>query len=392
MIVIAGGGGYLALHKTNKDKNNVIPLALPGCTTNAASGSTLKLPNTFVGVNGGSPFGLVVGKQGKFVFAITATTLNVLAKGPGLTLTPKFSYTLDTSTGSSTDGVLTSNGKYLLVAAGNGIDVLNVRQAEAGAPSVNVGTLTVPNLTGNAAAVGIAISPDDQFVFETLKAPGVMAAFNVGKSLATNSFGSSTFVGSVRVGSNPTGITLSPDGKWIYTTSYSTSDAIKTGQGLLSVLDLTTAETNTAKSVVAQTRAGCGSARVVASPDGKTVWVTARFSNTLLGFSASLLRSDPHNALIAKVPVGQTPIGLILVDDGNRIIVADTDTQNTGPTAHNLAVVNVPAALAKKPALLGFIPSGMLPRELAVVPGGRYLLVSDNGSHQVQIVDLSKLQ
>ncbi len=174
-------------------------------------------------------------------------------------------------------------------------------------------------------------------------------------------------------------------------TSYSVSDGVKTGQGLLSTLDLAEAETNPAGSVVAQTDAGCGPARVVTSPDGKTVWVTARSSNALLGFSASLLRSDPHHALIAKVQVGQTPIGLILVNGGRTMVIADTDLQNTGPTAHNLAVVNVAAALKGKPAVLGFIPSGQLPREFAMVPGGRYLLVSDNGSGQVQVVDLSKL-
>ncbi len=393
VLAAAGGGTYLALHhKNSQDKRGAVPpLAIPGCTVNAATTSNLNVPNHFVGVKGGNPFGVNVTSDGKFVFAITPTTLDVLAKGPGLTLTPKASYPIGAKGAATQGGAITSDGKYLLVAAGTGIEVLNIGNAEAGAPSVNVGTLTVPGIHGNGGAVEVALSQGDQFAFVTVKSRDIMAVFNLQKALATNTFGSSTYVGSVHLGSNPVGITLSPDGKWLYVTSYSTSDAINTGQGLLSVLDAAKAETNPAGSVVAQTEAGCGPARVITSADGNTVWVTARSSNALLGFSASRLRSDPHLALIARVPVGQTPIGLALVNGGTRIVVADTDIQNTGPTAHNLAVVNVSAALAGKPALLGFIPSGQLPRELAIVPGGRYLIVSDNGSNQVQVVDLSKL-
>jgi hypothetical protein len=47
--------------------------------------------------------------------------------------------------------------------------------------------------------------------------------------------------------------------------------------------------------------------------------------------------------------------------------------------------------LAGKPALLGYIPSGSLPREFGLVPDGRSLIVSDNGSLQLQVVDVSKL-
>ena len=110
--------------------------------------------------------------------------------------------------------------------------------------------------------------------------------------------------------------------------------------------------------------------RVAVSGDGKTVWLTARGSNALLGFSASLLRTDPDHALIADVPVGQTPIGVTLVNGGSRAVVADTDLNKTQPTG-NLAVVNVAAAMAGKPALLGYIPSGVFPREFGIVPGGK---------------------
>jgi DNA-binding beta-propeller fold protein YncE len=193
----------------------------------------------------------------------------------------------------------------------------------------------------------------------------------------------------VRLGTNPVGLALSPDGQWIYVTSYAIDDP-SGNKGLISVLRLTEAERNPDKSVVKQSAAGCMPARVIVSGDGKTVWVTARGSNALLAFSASLLRTDPKQALIADVPVGPTPIGVTLVNGGSRAVVADTDIEKTQQSG-NLAVVNVAAAMARKPALLGYIPSGVLPREFGIVPGGRFLIASDNGSTQLQVLDVSKL-
>src|SRR5271165_5376150 len=99
---------------------------------------------------------------------------------------------------------------------------------------------------------------------------------------------------------------------------------------------------------------------VAASPDGKMVWVTAQGSNDLLGFSAAKLRTDPGHALTAQVQVGQTPTGVMPADGGAKIIVADSNL-NGLPGADNLAVVNVAAAIARKPALIGYIPSGRSP-------------------------------
>lgn len=393
-IAAAGGGGYFALHHSKKERSGVIPLTLPGCTTSAASAPTLKVPSTDTTVVGGNPFSVQVTKDGKVVFAITPTTLNVLLKGPGRTLTLSHSYLVASSGMFMNGGVLTNDEKYLLVAGGDGIYVFNVFDAESGIGPL-IGMLTVPGIDhGGGSSVEVVLSPDNQFAFVTVKARNVLAVFNLRKALVDGAFGSAAFVGQVPLGIQPVGMALSPGGKWLYVTSYSARDSSATGQGLLSVLDVTKAETDTSASVVAQTAAGCGPARVITSKNGQMVWVTARFSNALLGFSASLLRSAPHRSLIAKVAVGQTPIGLALVNGGTRMIVADTDqSQSPGPpvhnpNAHNLAVVNVAAA---KPALLGFIRTGKLPREFATIPGGRYLLVTDNGSGQVQVLDLSKL-
>jgi len=146
---------------------------------------------------------------------------------------------------------------------------------------------------------------------------------------------------------------------------------------------------------ISHIKTGCQPARVAVTRDTKTVWVTMRASNYLLGYSAGLLRTDPAKALIAKVQVGQTPIGIALVNGGQRIVVSDNNGNDTLPAstspAHNLAVVDPGAALQRKSALLGYIPSRTTPRDMAVSPNGQFLYVVDRDSAQVQVVRLSTL-
>jgi DNA-binding beta-propeller fold protein YncE len=396
LIILGGGGGYLALHKTkHTDTPKVAALKLPACTSSKAKGKSLTVPNQSTDVPNGQPFGIQVTHDNKFVFTVTQLTVEVYSRGAGLTLTHMFTYTVTNQGMGAAGATMTGNGKYLLVAAGSGIVVMDVHSLEVGANPAAIGTMTVPDIQGNGGAVEVAVSPDNHFAFLTLKNVDIMAVFNLRKAIKHDAFGTAEFVGEVKLGTSPVGLALSPDGKWIYVTSYAIDNPQGT-QGLISVLNLTEAERNTKESIVSQGPAGCMPARVIASDDGKTVWVTARGSNAVLGFSASGLRKDPKQALMADVPVGNTPIGVALANGGSRLIIADTNIppgghEHASPSPGTLAVVNVAAALARKPALLGYIPSGALPREFGLVPGGRDLIVSDNGSMQIQVVDVSKL-
>jgi DNA-binding beta-propeller fold protein YncE len=397
LLILAGGGGYLAFHKTNHtDTVKVLGLKLPGCTTKQAHGKKLSVPNQLTDVPNPQPFGIQVSHDGKFAFVVTQLTVEVYSRSSNLTLSHLFTYTVTTKGMGAAGAAMTSTGRFLLVAAGSGIVVMNVHNLEVGASPAAIGTLTVPNIQGNGGAVEVAVSPDNRYAFVTLKNKDILAVFNLRKAIQNGAFGSEEFIGDVRLGTSPVGLALSPDGKWIYVTSYAIDNPNGT-RGLISVLGLTEAERNPAKSVVKQAPTGCMPARVLVSPDNKTVWVTARGSNAVLGFSASLLRTDPKSALIADVPVGNTPIGLALVNHGSRLLVADTNLlkghlpQGTIPPPGNLAVVNVATALSGKPALLGYIRSGSWPREFGLVPDGRSLIVSDNGSMQLQVIDVSKL-
>jgi len=204
----------------------------------------------------------------------------------------------------------------------------------------------------------------------------------------------------VRLGVSPIGVAMSRNGQWLYVTTQKRDR--QADQGTLSVISVPRAESDPARSVQSTAAAGCDPGRVITT--GPTVWVTARASNALLAFSAGRLLSDPGRALIAKVRVGQAPIGLTMLPGGQRILVANSGLHQAGQTSQgrrasqiaqtsqaSIAVINAPAALAGHPALVGVIGAGVLPREVAVEPGGRTALITNSASHQLEAINVSQL-
>jgi len=72
-------------------------------------------------------------------------------------------------------------------------------------------------------------------------------------------------------------------------------------------------------------------------------------------------------------------------------VVADSNRFNIGGEASSLAVVGVAAALAGRPALLGYLRAGGFPRQMALEPGGRTLLVTNYASGQLEAVSIAGL-
>jgi hypothetical protein len=103
------------------------------------------------------------------------------------------------------------------------------------------------------------------------------------------------------------------------------------------------------------------------------------------------LRTDPAHALLADVRVGELPVGLALVRNGTRIVVADSNRFTDAGASASLAVVDVSDALKGRPALFGYLPAGGFPRQMAVEQGGRTLLVTNFDSSQLESVNVADL-
>jgi DNA-binding beta-propeller fold protein YncE len=59
--------------------------------------------------------------------------------------------------------------------------------------------------------------------------------------------------------------------------------------------------------------------------------------------------------------------------------------------APTVAVVDPAQALRRKPALLGYVSTGQLPRQFTIQPGGKTALVTNDLAGQVQAIDLTTL-
>ena len=117
--------------------------------------------------------------------------------------------------------------------------------------------------------------------------------------------------------------------------------------------------------------------------------MTARASDRLLAFSTARLLTDPANALIAALEVGTAPVGVAVLDHGNRVIVADSNRFDAAGAHAALTIVDAHAALAHRPAVIATLRSGLFPRELAVEPDDKVVLVTNFSSDQLEAVNVS---
>ena len=95
---------------------------------------------------------------------------------------------------------------------------------------------------------------------------------------------------------------------------------------------------------------------------------------------------DPRHALVDQVRVGEAPVGLGLVAYGRGIVVADSNRFSAPGKTANLAFVNL--GDSGRLQLVGYLRSGIFPRDMAVSPNGHTVLVSNFQSGQLEIVDV----
>jgi DNA-binding beta-propeller fold protein YncE len=344
---------------------------------------------------GPQPFSAVASPDGHFVFVATARGLEVehlrRGAGPVPALTPVRLVPLPLG---AQGQALTPDHRHLVVAYGQGAVVLGVRALEDGRGRALVGTLRDP--AGEYSAIEAAVSPDGRFVFVTKEGgPGVVAVFDLVAALRRGFGSPGVDRGVVPVGQAPVGVAVSGDGRWLYVTS-EVDPALPDGEGegtcplgSLSVIRARSAEQDPGRTGRVVAPVGASPVRVALSGRGGVAWVTARASNAVVAVRTAALRAARPGAVVtsalaAVVPVGQLPVGVAAIP-GGRLVVADSD-RVVGSPGQWLSVVDTAAALAGRPALVGQIPAGAFPRDVAVAPGGADVLVANYDSDQVELV------
>lgn len=373
-------------------------LSIPACSQSpAAPQPTLTGVKTAQLNVSGAPFGLAYAKNQKdTAFAAIGASLGVLNTS---TFPPTVSHYIKLGSTFGYGIALTHDGKYVLVTADQDVFAVDTSLAAAGNPQAFVGTLMSNSSVGGATAIEVTVSPDDKYAFVSEEYGSGMTGYrgdiqvfslHYPKTTSKNFTGS--VVGNAALEYDVVGSTLSPDGKSLYATSESTVE-YGVSQGTLSVLDVSTLETAPNKSVKYSVDGGCGAVRNIVSADGKTIWVTARESNSLLAFDVATLASgNGTKALRAAVEVGTSPVGLMFVKNETRILTANSNRFGYKNATSGVSVVDVDAALSgSSKALLGQVLAGAFPREVAVSPDGKTVIVAEYGSDQILSIDVSTL-
>lgn len=375
-------------------------ILLPSCQTIAPTQNPLINVTTAQLSVPQPPFGLVYSHQNNIAFAALSGPNGSLGVLNTTSFQPKLLHQIPLPAAAyqvplagSAGLALTRDGHHVLVTLGTGAIIVDVAKAVSGSSKAIVGSV---NGTAGESAIEVVVTPDDSYTFvsqeygnPSTKLRGAVEAFKLSEP-ASNGSVSSKYIGFLDLGDSVVGMALSPNGSTLYATS-ELAGVVNTTQGTLSVIDVKKLETAPSTALLSNVTAGCGPVRVIVSSDGKVVWVTARESNHLLAFSASKLISNPNDSLLASVQVGTSPVGLVFAKDESRILTADSNRFNYTNTTSGISVVDVRAALAGKPAVLGRIPTGIFPREFAISPDHKTILVSDYGSKAIMAIDVDTL-
>ena len=222
--------------------------------------------------------------------------------------------------------------------------------ANTGSNAVSV-INTITNKVVNVIAVGtqpygVSVSPDSKLVYITNEVSNNLSVVNT----ATNSV-----IATIPVGSRPFGVSVSPDGSHVYVVngnSYS-----------VSVINTAT------NSVQATIGVGLQPSGIVVSPDGKLVYVANSTSNSISVINAAT------NTVTIVIPVGNAPLGVTVSPDGSRVYVVNTND-------YNVSVINTATN-----TVIATVAVGILPLGISISPDGGRIYVVNTGSNTVSAIN-----
>lgn len=269
-------------------------------------------------------------------------------------------------------------GRYLLAAnSAGGLIVVQTDALAAGSPDPPMWLLESPS----GGSMQVILDREDRFAYVTDEHSSTLSVFDFERSLRS-AVPQARLVGQVRLPTAPVGLAQTPDGEHLLVVSQGSGKG-----GMLSVLRAREAAHDPAHAAVSSVPAGCQPVRTAVSCG--VVWVTARGSNSLLAFDLERLTAGAARPLRAVVRVGAAPVGLAVLDRGSTVVVANSNRYGPGAERpQTLSVIDADVALRGRKALVGIIPAGAFPRELARLPDDRSLLVTNVFSQTLQAVSL----
>jgi len=307
--------------------------------------------------------------------------------------------------GNPTGAVLTHDDKLLIIADGDYLAFLDADRLRSGNGDSVLGYI------GDGSPVGFIyanVSADDRYLFASAERGAAILVVDLAQARA-DGFQGRGGVARLDVGNAPISVTLSPDGRYLYTTSEvaipawnwprSCQPENPNGrrnvpyhpQGAIIVFDVGRAVADPAHAAVSRVAAGCSPVRLVLSPLGDVAYVSARGDNMLHAFDTQRLVSDTAHALLGKVEVGIAPVGVAVIDSGARVVVTSSNRFRGGTADRQpLTVVDAAKLRTGARAVIGTMPAGAFPRELRETADGHTLFVTNFASQALEMIDLAR--
>lgn len=376
-------------------------------------------PITFIDVPG-HPFTPIPTPDGCWIFVSLSNPKEGPTSGVGVLRraggTVSFVRVIPTDRG-PTGMVLTHDGKILIGAEDDRIVFLDVARMISGTGNAVLGYLREPEYHAQfrevkittPGAIYVNVTSNDALLFVSDEWAQRISVIDLEKARSSG-FKTDSIIGTIPTAGLPIALTLDPDERYLYTTAEigkedwgwpveckpegkdPSTTKPEFPQGAVFVVDVARAKTDPANAVIAKVPAGCSAVRLAISPNGDRAYVTARNSNSLLAFDAKKLSNDPEHALNGKVPVGPSPVGVAVVDGGRRVFVTNSNRFAAGSNEkQNLTVIDTAKVASGPGAVLGVIPAGGFPRELRVTADGQTLLVTNFTSNTIELVDLARV-
>jgi DNA-binding beta-propeller fold protein YncE len=357
------------------------------------------------------PFGIVTSADGAWVFV--ALTYDFGAGGIAVLQRSGAGYALArvAPLGLAATGIaITHDGNLLMAASGSQVYFLDLSRLNSGGAGT-VATIGSMSDGSNAGSVWVSVTPDDRALFVCDENTGQLTVIDL-NAARSRGFSAGSILGRIPVGVAPTETVFSSDGAWGYTTvesvssalgwakmctqEGSTNPALVNPQGAVVVFNVATAVSRPSQAVISPGQfvpAGCSPVRLVLSPDGVALYVTARNNNQVLALDPSRFSSDPLHAVIATAPVGAAPVPVEWIDSGAQIVVGNSNRflQPGIPQTLDVLDTGLLRAGAGAAALIRTIPAGAFPRALKLSPDGKTLFLSNYDSDTLQVISAGRL-
>jgi len=297
---------------------------------------------------------------------------------------------------------LTHDDKMLVVSHDRRLTFLDVGKMTSGQDDPVLGVIESPRLSRS---WGVVVSADDKYAYAAQQGTSSVVIVDL-DTIRKGVFDQSALVGLIPTAPQATTPLLSPDGRFLFTTTLQSPDVVeatppcagtKQPQGAVHVADMQRARTDPKLATVGFAHpAGCSPISATLSPDGSRLSTVApgpalnvklsALDSSIVVFDTRPLRDGMSPTLIARVPM--PPRLARAVDGGDRMFLAFLGGPQD-PDMVKVTVIDTLSLASGKAKILGTLPFSAV--GVALSPDARTLYALTRWS-SLTVVDLQRVK